>query len=161
MSRIVLRSILLNQATIGPTSTLAAGISPSSGIVDLLPYVDFSWADELTFILTVTAVTGAPIAGTLTPSFMLGNPHVGDGANQTTNYQFSDPNYVALDTAQKSALIAEGEDWTGIAFNAAFPVTQQRTIRSFGAMVNLRLDASTLTSGAKFTVSGTLIQKGT
>jgi len=163
--RIVLRSILLNQATLGPSSTLATGISPGAGIVNLTPYMDFSWADNLTFILTVTAATGAPTGGTLTAAFQLGNPHLGDAANQTQNFPFSDPNYVLLDTTQKTTLIADGEDWPNpiASYNSTFPVTVQRTIKNFGAMVNLQLNASTLTGGASplFTISAVLIQKGT
>lgn len=163
--RTVLRSILLNQAKLGPSSTLAAGISPGAGIVNLTPYMDFSWADSLTFILSVTAVTGAPTGGTLTAAFQLGNPHIGDGQNQTQNYPFSDPNYVALDTGQKTTLIADGEDWPSpvASYNSAVPVTVQRTIRNFGAMVNLQLNASSLTGGTnpKFVISAVLIQKGT
>jgi hypothetical protein len=164
-SRVVLRSILLSQASLGPSSSLAAGISPGSGIVNLTPYMDFSWADRITFILTVTAVSGSPSAGTLTAAFQLGNPHTGDAGNGTNPlYQFSDPTYATLDTAQKATLIAEGEDWPSpvCSYNSSFPVTVQRTIQNFGAMVNLQLNASTLSGGTNpaFTVSGTLIQKG-
>lgn len=163
--RVVVRSILLNQAKLGPSSSLAAGISPAAGIVNLTPYMDFSWADSLTYIVTVTAVTGSPAGGTLAAKFQLGNPHLGDAANNTLNYPWSDPAYADLDTTQKTSLIADGEDWPSpvASWNSAVPVTVQRTIRNFGAMVNLQLDASTLAGGTtpKFTVSAVLIQKGT
>lgn len=164
-SRVVFRSILLSGITLGPSSSLAAGISPGSGIVNLTPYMDFSWADELTFILTVTGVSGSPSGGSLTAAFQLGNPHTGDGLNGTNGaYQYSDPAYTLLDTAQKATLIAEQEDWPNpvCTYASSFPVTVQRTIKDFGAMVNLQLNASTLTGGTNpvFTISGVLIQKG-
>lgn len=159
------RSILLNKVTLGPSSTLAAGISPGAGVVNLLPYMDFSWASGLAFILTVNGVNGSPTGGTLKAAFQLGNPHTGAGSNGTNGvYQYSDPAYVALDAQQKYALIAEGEDWPSpvASYNSTFPVTVQRTIKDFGAMVNLQLDASTLTGGTNptFTISASLIQKG-
>lgn len=162
---ITIRSILLASIPLGPSSTLATGISPSTGIVNLTPYMDFSWAKELTFILTVTAANGSPTGGSLTASFQLGNPHTGDGSNGTrTGYQYSDPAYVVLDSSQITNLIAESEDWPNpiCNYDSSFPITIQRTLKNFGAMVNLQLDTSTLTGGTNptFTISGVLIQKG-
>lgn len=162
--RVIVESILLNQATLGPSSTLASGISPGTGIVNLTPYIDFSWADSLTYILTVTAVAGSPTGGTLTAAFQLGNPHIGDFGNSTNNFPFSDPSYYVLDSAQKTTLIADGEDWPNpvASYNSSFPVSAQRTVRNFGAMCNLQLNASSLTGGSSplFTISAVLIQKG-
>jgi hypothetical protein len=127
--------------------------------------MDFSWADELTIILSILGTTGAPTGGTLTGAFLLGNPNTMDGGNGTNStYQYSDPAYATLDSQQKWALIAEGEDWPNpiCSYNSTFPVTVQRTIKDFGAMVDLVLSASTLTGGTTptFTISGVLIQKG-
>lgn len=148
-----------------PTGTVATGGAVSlQGVVRVLPYMDFSWADELTFILTVLGTTGSPSGGTLTAGFLLGNPNTQDGLNGTGAYQYSDPAYSAMDAQQKWALIAEGEDWPNpvAAYNSAFPVTVQRTVKNFGAMVDLVLSASTLAGGSSpaFTISGVLIQKG-
>lgn len=165
MSRITIKSIVLGSIAFGPSTSLPAGISPSTGIVNLLPYMDFSWAEEIVAIITVTAVNGSPTGGALRASFQLGQPHSGDGLNGTNpGFQYSDPTYVSLDTAQTTNLIAEGEDWPNpiCSYNSSFPVTVQRTIRNFGSMVNLQLDTSSLSGGTNptFTMSVTLIQKG-
>jgi hypothetical protein len=156
-----IESIVLNQATLGPSSPTPV----SSGVIDLLPYHDFAWADSLTFILTVGGVSGSPTAGTLSVKFQLGNPHRGDGGGGTGNWPYSHPHLMDLETAQKTSLILDGADWPSpfASFNLAAPVTVKRTIAGFGAMCNLQLDASTLTGGTtpKFTgISLTLIQKG-
>ena len=164
MSRITIKSIVLGSIAFGPSTSLPAGISPSPGVVNLLPYMDFSWAEELVAIITVTAVNGSPTSGALKASFQLGQPHSGDGLNGTNpGFQYSDPIYVPLDASQITNLIAEGEDWPNpiCSYNSS-SATVQRTIRNFGSMVNLQLDASSLSGGTNptFTISVTLIQKG-
>ena len=148
------------------SGTLATGaVIVLQGVIRTLPYMDFSWADEITVILTVNAVNGSPTGGSLTGQFLLGNPSTGDGLNSTpSTIQYADPAYTALDTQQLWTLIAEGEDWPNpiASYNMAAPVTVQRTIKDFGSMVDFVLSASTLTGGSSptFTVSGVLIQRG-
>jgi hypothetical protein len=158
---ISIESIVLNQSTLGPSSP-----SPvTSGVINLLPYHDFSWANSLTFILTVGGVSGSPTAGTLAVKFQLGNPHRGDGSGGTATYPYSHPHLMDLETAQKTTLIIDGADWPSpvASFSLAAPVTFKRTITNFGAMCNLQLDVSSLTGGTNpmFTgISLMLIQKG-
>jgi hypothetical protein len=165
--RITIKSIPLGTIDLGPSTTLDAGISPGGGIVNVTPYLDFSWAEELTFIVTVIGVKGTPTGGTLTAKFQLGTPHSGAATNGTNaGFQYSAPVYVDLDSTQKTNLIADGEDWpaTIASYNTTFttPVVVQRTIKHFGSMVNLQIDTSGLTGGTNptFTISVVVVQKG-
>lgn len=145
-------SILLNQVNFGPSSTGAF----NGGTVDLMPKADYSWADELTYYVQVTAVNGSPTSGTLTGKFQFGIPASANGQ------QFSSVTLFDLDTNQKASLITEGEDWGTIAsFGSSTPITVKRTIRGFGSICNLHLDASTLAGGTTptFTVNVTLVAK--
>lgn len=156
MSKIIIESILLNQATLGASSP-----SPvSSGVIDLLPGHDFSAMDKLTFIITILNVTGSPTSGQLTAKFQLGNPHTGASS---TSYPWTAPTLSDLSNAQKSALLTEGEDWPQplALFSLGSSVTFKRTIKDFGSICNLHLDASTLAGGTnpKFTISAVLIQE--
>jgi len=147
------RSIILNAATLGPSSTGAA----NGGIIDLTPWTDYSWAKEITFYITVSGINGSPTGGTLTAKFQLGNPNV-------SGNQFSTTSLFDLDTAQKATLIVEGEDWSSpvASYNSSFPVTTKRTLQNFGSIANLHLDASGLTGGTNptFTISVTLVAVG-
>ena len=141
--------IILNAATLGPSSTGAA----SGGTIDLLPWTDWSWATELTFYIIVTAINGSPSSGTLTAKFQL-------GGYDSINSQFTGQHLVDLDTAQKSTLISEGEDWgTILSYNTSVstPVVVKRTITKFGSICNLHLDASGLSGGTNSTFTVTVM----
>lgn len=163
MSRIVLpAAVVLNNIPLGPGSTGAA----AGGVVDLFPWTDFSWADELTMYIIVTSINGSPTAGGLTAKFQLGTPFVTGAVGQFVTQALFD-----MDSAQKATLIAEGEDWPNpiVSYNstvntnpisATNPLVVKRTIRNFGALCSLHLDTSTLSSGASFNITVVLIQKG-
>lgn len=146
-------TIILNQRNLGPSSTNAA----NGGIIDLLPWHKWDWADELTFYITVSAINGTPSGGQLTAKFQLGTPYV-------SGNQFSTKALFDLDAFQKGFMIAEGEDWSNpvAAYNASVPFTVSRTIRDFGSICNLRLDASSLTGGTNptFTITVAMSAKG-
>lgn len=146
--------IILNAVNLGP-SISGANNPANGGVIDLLPWHDWSWADELTFIVTVSAINGSPDGGNLVTRFQLGMPFV-------SGNQFSTNRLFDLDSDQVSKLIVEGTQWPNIAYNASTPQTIQRTIRNFGPRCNLRLDASSLTNGTSptFTISAVVVAKG-
>lgn len=146
MSRIIMPpTILLNAVNFGPSSVKAA----NGGVIDLLPWHDWTWAEEITFTITASAANGVPTSGALTPKFQLGIPFV-------SGNQFSTNRLFDLESDQVSKLIVEGTDWPTIAYNASFPKTVQRTIRNFGARCNLRL-TSDLAGGTNPTHTITVV----
>lgn len=154
------KQIVLNALKLGPSSTNAA----NGGIIDLLPWTDFSAFKELTFYIVVSAINGVPTGGSLKAKFQLGSPHV------TSQNQFSSISLADLDTAQKGSLIVEG-DWPnpictynqtvgGSAISATNALTVKRTIKDFGTICNLQLDASSLTGGTTPTFTVTVVMEG-
>lgn len=145
-------TILINAVNFGPSSTGAF----NGGVLDLTPWTDFSWADEITFTVHISAINGSPMSGSLTGKFQFAAPFTGGGQ------QFGSTRLFDLDTNQKASFIEEGEDWGTIAsFNTSTPVTVRRTIRGFGSRCNLHLDTSTLSGGTTptFTVTVTMSAK--
>lgn len=174
MSRIVSPpQIVVNRAYVGPnaipvitpTPSLYTTLTPTAGRVNLTPNVDFSWADELIWYITVDSIVGTPTSGTLTAKFQLGTPHTGN-TQSTSTFPLSGSMLMDLEASQVTNLIVDGADWPNpvAAFNTDVdpPITYKRSIRNFGSICNLQLDASTLSGGTNpaFRVSVVLIQKG-
>jgi hypothetical protein len=174
MSRIVSPpQIVVNRAYIGPNAIPVISPAPPShstltstaGRVNLTPNVDFSWADELIWYITVDSIVGTPSAGTLIAKFQLGTPHTGN-AFSTSTFPLSGSMLMDLESSQVTSLIVDGADWPSpiAAYNTSIstPITYKRSIKNFGAFCNLQLDASTLSGGTNpaFRVSVVLVQKG-
>lgn len=144
------RSALWNGMIIGPNDA-------NAGVWDLTPWTDFSWCDEVTFTIAVLSTWGSPTSGSLIGTLQLGIPSY-------SGLQYQSKRLANFDAAQKSTLIAEGEDFGTIAtFATASTVIAQRTVRNFGSMLNLHLDASSFAGGSNpegVKVSFTLTQKG-
>lgn len=141
---------------LGPSSTNAA----SGGIINLTPRISWAWAEELTFYITVIAINGSPTGGGIVPKFQLGTPYSSLSIN--SGNQFSAWNLMDLDNIQQGYMIAEGENWPTIPYTVSSPYTVSRTIRNFGDICNLQLDASSLTGGTTptMTVCVTMTAKG-
>jgi hypothetical protein len=143
------KSILLSSMHVGPSDA-------NGGIWNLTPWTDFTCADELTFVIDVQQIFGSPTAGSLFAKFQLGISH-------KTGVQWGSNRLFDLEPAQKTTLITEG-DWPSplATYTMPSPTSRKRTIRDFGSMCNLQLDASSLTGGSNpsFGVTVTLIQKG-
>lgn len=130
---------------------------PVRGPINLTQWVDFSWAEELTFIIDVQTQVGTPTAGNLTATFQKRIPNK-VGFEQWSTQRLSD-----LTPEEAATWVTEG-NWPSplAAYNFASPITIQRTIRNFGNGVNLKLDASDIagTGSPAFQVSVVLIAKG-
>ena len=125
--------------------------------INLTEWVDYTWVEEITFMIDVQQTTGSPSAGTLTAKFQKRMPYV-SGPYQWINQRLSD--YTA---AEKAAYIVEG-DWpaTLADYTLAAPITHSRTVRNFGMGVNLVLTGAALAGGTSpgFQVVVTAIVKG-
>lgn len=142
-----------NKQIIGPSSVGSA----NGGILDVTPKPIYGWAKKITFSLTIHNTNGSPTGGSMNLKFQIGMPIVG-----TSNLQFTSSILQDLDTAQKINLIAEGEDWPSIPYNATFPYVVSRTISNFGQTANLHMDTSSLTGGTTptFTYSLSISPQG-
>lgn len=109
-----------------------------------------AYADEVTWILSVAGVTGAPTAWSLGAKFQYCLPH-------TTGNQYRNPVWFDLQPENVETNIIEGVGWYGganappvdggygiIASNADFTgrVTVQRTIKHTGLLHRVRFDLS-------------------
>lgn len=175
MSRIVSPPIVLvndayigrNSITITPTPFKDSTFSATPGVINLTPNTDFSWADELVWMIVVKAIVGSPTAGTLKAKFQTGALHYGNTLS-TSSFPLSGGPPMDLTAAQKQAMIIGGEDWPSplcawdTTVSAAAPLPFMRVIKHFGAICNLQLDASDLAGGTTpaFRVSVSLVQKG-
>jgi hypothetical protein len=113
------------------------------------------FASEVTFIVDVQSLNGAPTAALLTATIQGVMPH-------TTGNQYVTERVFNLGTAQAAALTVEGEDWPTVASEASsYPVTVQRTYRAFGKDLRLVLTPA-FTGGTtpSFTVSVVAHAKG-
>lgn len=146
MAIITKTSILLNSATI------KAGDS-----WNLTEWINYSWADELTFIIDVQQTIDNPTAGTLLAKFQNRVPHK-NGA-----IQYSTQRLVDLSPEDKAGMLVRG-DWPAVLadFSMATPTTYTRTIRNFGPGVNLNLTTAGLAGGTApgFQTTVLIIAKG-
>lgn len=128
--------------------------------LDLTQWTDFSWADELCWVIDLQAESGVT-AGALSAKFQVGIPHK-TGAYQWASQRLAD--WVAADYTGRTA---EGAQWgaAGVLWthgSTTLPVTTQRTVIRPGPRCNLRLFFSTpITGGGYIQVSVTLVQRGT
>lgn len=95
------------------------------------------WANEVTFVVDIQSLSGAPSTASLTASIQAVMPH-------TTGNQYLNERVFALDATQLTNLTAEGEDWPNPVCTQAssFPVTVQRTYIGFGKDLRLTLTPS-------------------
>lgn len=132
-----------------------------------------AYADEVTFIISVAGVTGAPTSWSLGAKFQYCLPH-------TTGYQYQNPRWFDLQPENVETNVVEGVGWyggnaqppadgsygtlatsaEGIDF-AANPRTVKRTVRHFGHYVRVSLNP-TFTGGTNpgLLVSMVAIPKG-
>lgn len=95
------------------------------------------YASEVTFIVDVQALNGAPTSASLAAKVQGVMPH-------TTGYEMLNERLFDLDAAQAAALTADGQDWPAAVATegSAFPVTIQRTYKGFGKDLRLVLTPS-------------------
>lgn len=138
--------ILLNSATV------KTGVS-----LNLTEWIDFSWAEELAFIIDVQQTIGNPTAGTLLAKFQNRVPH------KNGSIQYSTQRLVDLSPEDKAGMLVRG-DWPGVLadFSLAAPVTYTRIVRNFGPGVNLNLTTTGLAGGTTpgFQTTVLLVVKG-
>jgi len=126
------QSVLLNSASVKTAVSL-----------NLTEWVDFSWAEELVFIIDVQQILGAPTAGTLNAKFQLRLPHK-NGA-----IQYATQRLVDLTAGDRTAMLPAG-DWPAplADYTLGAPATYFRSVKSFGAGVNLNLYTTGLAGGS-------------
>lgn len=110
--------------------------------------MDFgAYADELTWILGVDAVSGAPTAWSLGVKFQYCLPH-------TTSWQYENPRWFDLQAENVATNIVEGVGWysgthtkpvdggfgTVADQTDTLPITVQRTVRAFGLRCRVVFD---------------------
>lgn len=143
--------------SIAKQAILLNGVNLHNGTLNLTEWIDYSWAQELAFIIDIQQTTGSPAAGTVTAKFQKRVPH------KTGAIQFNNQRLVDLSAEEKVAWIVEGDFPVTLAdFSLASPVTYQRSVRNFGAGVNLALTVAGLSGGTSpgFQITAIVVAKG-
>jgi hypothetical protein len=133
---------------------------------------DWSWADEITFVLSLVAINGAPTTWSVGAKLQFLQPH-------TYNFQFQRPVWFDVQPEQIDNCVVEKcgfyagahtapldgsfgviADNTDTAPSAAAPITVQRTVKNFGQSARVVLNP-THTGGTspRFGLSVTAILK--
>ena len=109
----------------------------SSGISLYLPAARFDWtfADEVKWLVSVESVVGSPTAWSLDIDFQYAIPNTRGG-------RMEEPRWFTLDAASITADIAEGVTFGQWKNGDTLPRAQKRTIRNFGANMRILLKPS-------------------
>lgn len=126
--------------------------------------MDFgSYARQVTFMVRVAAVTGAPTAWSLGVKFQYGFP-------STDGYQYQTPQWADLEALHLTSDIAEGAGWftgshprpTGGEFGVVadqtdtLPIAAKRTLRNFGLRCRVVLEPK-FTGGTNPAIKATVL----
>lgn len=118
--------------------------------------VDLGYAEEVTFIIDVQAINGAPTTASLKAKFQFCLPHV-------EGEQFVKERWFDLETVQVDNLIVDGADFPNPLADktTTLPKTIQRTIKGFGYRTRVLLEPS-FTGGTSpsFKITSVMIPKG-
>lgn len=104
-----------------------------NALSDVYPCARFDWtfADEVKWVVSVESVVGTPTAWTLDVVFEYAVPNTTSGRNEY-------PRWFALDEATLSADVPAGP-FSQFSDTSPLPQAQARTIRNFGANMRIRL----------------------
>lgn len=143
--------------TITKTSILLNSANIQNGVVlNLTEWVDYSWADELTFIIDVQQTLNNPTAGTLLAKFQKRVPHK-NGAIQYNNQRLVD-----LSPEEQAGMLPLGGWPAKLAdYTLATQLSYQRTATNFGPGLNLCIyTAGLVGTGAGFQTTALVVAKG-
>lgn len=125
-----------------PPEILLDSVNLTNGTYNLTEWVDYSWAEEIQFMVDVQVVNGGPTAGTLSAVFQKRIPH------KTGSIQYANQRLVNLASEELASWVVEG-DWPSplANFNDSLPLTYTRNVRHFGPGVNCAIVVAGLTGG--------------
>lgn len=171
MSYAIAIPLVAAQTTNG-TSGLTFDTGGGYGLNHPMNKVDWSWADEIAFVISIGAISGSPTTWSVGAKLQFLQPH-------TVNFQFQQPRWFDLQPENIEHCIVEKcgfyagahdapldgsfgiiADNTDTAPTAAVPITVQRTVKNFGQAARVVLNlAHTGGTTPKASVSITAIPK--